>query len=177
MKRLASLILALALLVSVGIPAANAEAPTELVMWTLFSGEDGSTMSQIVDAFNASQSDVHLTHIVIDYANLMTKLALAVGDDSACPHLFVSYASDIAYFVGLNRIQPMEETLAAYPEFDFSLDRYNAACSILNMYEGKRYAALWFGRNVLPEVKGAAEQMALEDRSAMEITDEAFAAG
>lgn len=140
MKRLASLILALALLVSVGIPAANAEAPTELVMWTLFSGEDGSTMSQIVDAFNAAQSDVHLTHIVIDYANLMTKLALAVGDDSACPHLFVSYASDIAYFVGLNRIQPMEETLAAYPEFDFSLDRYNAACSILNMYEGKRYA-------------------------------------
>ncbi|MDD3214776.1 MAG: extracellular solute-binding protein [Eubacteriales bacterium] len=109
-------------------------------MWTLFSGDDGSTMNNIVEGFNQSQSEYHLTHIIIDYQNLLTKLALASGDDAASPHLFVSYASDIAYFVELNRIQPIEETLASYPEFDFSLDRYNPACKILNVYNGTRYA-------------------------------------
>ena len=139
MKRVTSLLLTLALLLVV-MPAALAEAPTEITMWTLFSGEDGSTMNEIVEAFNASQNEVHLEHVIIDYNNLIAKLALAVGDDSACPHLFVSYASDIAFMADAGRIQPLEETLAAYPEFDFSLDRYNPACKVLNMYEGQRYA-------------------------------------
>ncbi|MFN0063989.1 MAG: acyl-CoA dehydrogenase [Myxococcaceae bacterium] len=43
-------------------------------------------------------------------------------------------------------------------------------------YEGKRYAALWFGRNVLPLIRPNAEKMTLEDRSAVEIPDAAFAA-
>lgn len=138
MKRIASLFLAL-LLVLACIPA-MAEGPVEITMWTLFSGEDGSTMEKIVADFNASQSDVHLNHVIIDYTNLMAKLALAIGDDSSCPHLVVSYASDIAYLADAGRIQPLEETFATYPEFDFSLERYNPACAILNMYNDQRYA-------------------------------------
>ena len=138
MKRIASLFLTL-LLVLATVPA-MAEGPVEITMWTLFSGEDGSTMEQIVADFNASQSDVHLSHVIIDYTNLMAKLALAIGDDSSCPQLIVSYASDIAYLADAGRIQPLEETFAAYPEFDFSLERYNPACAVLNMYNDKRYA-------------------------------------
>ena len=70
----------------------------------------------------------------------MAKLALAAGDDSACPHLIVSYATDLAFLADSGRIIPMEETFAQYPEFDFSLERYNPACKELNMYNGKRYA-------------------------------------
>lgn len=138
MKRIASLFLTL-LLVLAAIPA-MAEGPVEITMWTLFSGEDGSTMEQIVADFNASQSDVHLNHVIIDYTNLMAKLALAIGDDSSCPQLVVSYASDIAYLADAGRILPLEETFAAYPAFDFSLERYNPACAVLNMYNGQRYA-------------------------------------
>ena len=42
-------------------------------------------------------------------------------------------------------------------------------------YEGKRYGALWYARNVLPNVKGSLEKMMLEDTSAMDIPDRAFA--
>ncbi len=138
MKRIISILLFIAMM-TVVMPS-FADAPTEIILWTLFSGEDGSTMNEIVDNFNASQSDVHLTHIIIDYSNLMAKLALAAGDDSACPHLIVSYATDLAFLADGGRIIPMEETFAQYPEFDFSLERYNPACKELNMYNGKRYA-------------------------------------
>lgn len=137
MKRIASLFLALMMLLAC-IPA-MAEGPVEITMWTLFSGEDGSTMNEIVDKFNASQNEVKLTHIINDYNNLTTKLALAIGDDAACPHLFVAYGTDMAFFAEMGRIQPLEETFAAYPEFDFSLERYNPGCEALNMYNGKRY--------------------------------------
>ena len=42
-------------------------------------------------------------------------------------------------------------------------------------YEGKKQAALWFARNVLPNVKVSAEKMLTEDASPMDISDQAFA--
>src|SRR5262249_37452710 len=42
-------------------------------------------------------------------------------------------------------------------------------------YEGKRYAAQWFVRNILPSVKAQGERMSVEDSSPMEISDAAFA--
>ena len=43
-----------------------------------------------------------------------------------------------------------------------------------DFYEGKRYSALWFARNVLPQAKHHAEIALLEDESPMKISDEAF---
>ena len=40
---------------------------------------------------------------------------------------------------------------------------------------GKRHSAQWYARNVLPQVKNGLEIMVLEDDSALEIPDEAFA--
>jgi hypothetical protein len=42
-------------------------------------------------------------------------------------------------------------------------------------YEGKKFSALWYGRNVLPQVESMAKLAALEDSSPMEIPDSAFA--
>ncbi|HYX93048.1 MAG TPA: acyl-CoA dehydrogenase [Myxococcaceae bacterium] len=44
-----------------------------------------------------------------------------------------------------------------------------------NFYEGKRASARWFARNVLPAVEHHAQVLGLEDLSAMEIPDAAFA--
>jgi len=43
-----------------------------------------------------------------------------------------------------------------------------------SFYEGKRWSALWFARNVLPGVVHGAELMAREDASAVEIPEPAF---
>jgi hypothetical protein len=58
-----------------------------------------------------------------------------------------------------------EEKLAKLPEGD--ADRA--------FYEGKRFSALWYGRNVLPEVEMSAKVAVLEDSSPIDITDAAFA--
>lgn len=42
-------------------------------------------------------------------------------------------------------------------------------------YEGKRYSAQWYSRNVLPQVEAAARLVMHEDASPMEIPDAAFA--
>lgn len=42
-------------------------------------------------------------------------------------------------------------------------------------YEGKKASALWYARNVLPQVKAGAETAALEDASPMDLADAAFA--
>ena len=42
-------------------------------------------------------------------------------------------------------------------------------------YDGKRYSAQWYGRNVLPQVENAAKMAMLEDASPMQIPDAAFA--
>jgi hypothetical protein len=42
-------------------------------------------------------------------------------------------------------------------------------------YEGKKYSALWYGRNVLPQVEASAKMATFEDDSAMMIPEAAFA--
>jgi alkylation response protein AidB-like acyl-CoA dehydrogenase len=43
-----------------------------------------------------------------------------------------------------------------------------------SFYEGKKYSALWYARNVLPQVENAAKIAQLEDQSPQQIPDAAF---
>jgi multiple sugar transport system substrate-binding protein len=138
MKKFFALILALALLASFA-GAAMAEQPISVELWTLFTGDDGVTMTAIVDAFNASQDKVQLTHVAIDRENLYTKLALAINDEAALPELFVTYSYDVPYFVNLGYIQAMDDTLGSYEAFDFAIEKYHDACAELNYFDGQRY--------------------------------------
>lgn len=138
MKKIFAILLCLSMMGACILPA-SAQAPVEIEMWTLFTGDDGATMTGIVDAFNAAQSEMHLTHVAIDRENLYTKLALAMNDPAALPDIFVTYSYDVARFVELGYIQPMDETLSSLGDFDFAIDKYHDACAALNYYDGKRY--------------------------------------
>lgn len=138
MKKLLTMFLTIAMLAALAVPA-MAEEPVSIEMWTLFTGDDGTTMQAIVDAYNASQDRVTLTHVAVDRENLYTKLALAMSDEAALPEVFVTYSYDVPNFVGLGYIQPVEDLLAAYPDFDFAIDKYHDACATLNYYDGTRY--------------------------------------
>ena len=80
-----------------------------------------------------------LTHVAVDRETLYTRLALAMTDEASLPEVFVTYSYDVPYFVQLDYIQPMEDTLAAYPDFDFAIEKYHDACATLNYYDGVRY--------------------------------------
>ncbi|MEZ4314758.1 MAG: acyl-CoA dehydrogenase [Polyangiaceae bacterium] len=60
------------------------------------------------------------------------------------------------------------EKLASVPEGD-------ASARERSFYEGKKQAALFYARNVLPNVKKSAEVLSLEDTSALDIPTDGFA--
>ena len=60
MKKFLSLVLVLAMVLSVG-AIAHAE-PIQINYWSVFTGADGATMQAMVDAFNASQDEVFVNH-------------------------------------------------------------------------------------------------------------------
>lgn len=138
MKKIFAMMLAITMLLCC-VGGAMAEK-TSIEMWTLFTGDDGTAMQGIVDTFNQSQDAVALTHVAIDRETLYTKLALALESSDAIPDLFVTYTYDIPYFVSRNMIQPMDDALAQYADFDFALDKYHPAAAAANQFNGSRYA-------------------------------------
>jgi alkylation response protein AidB-like acyl-CoA dehydrogenase len=58
---------------------------------------------------------------------------------------------------------------------DKALAKLPATHEDRHFYQGKIQAALWYGRNVLPDVEHGAKKLLLEDGSPMEIQDGAFA--
>jgi hypothetical protein len=57
-----------------------------------------------------------------------------------------------------------------------AMEKLSATDPDRSFYEGKKWSALWYARNVLPNVEQAARLMAQEDSSPMQIPDAAFAA-
>ena len=57
-----------------------------------------------------------------------------------------------------------------------SMEGLSATDPDRSFYEGKKWSALWYARNVLPNVEQAARLMVQEDASPMQIPDAAFAA-
>jgi hypothetical protein len=57
-----------------------------------------------------------------------------------------------------------------------SMEKLSSTDPDRSFYEGKKWSALWYARNVLPNVEQAARLMSQEDASPMQIPDAAFAA-
>lgn len=138
MKKIFALLLTLTLLAAAALPAC-AET-VEVDLWTLFTGADGTTMTAIVDAYNASQSEYKINHVAIDRETLYTKLALAMSTPEDLPEFFVTYSYDAPRFDKLGYIKAMDDTLALYEDFDFAIDKYHDACAELNYIGDKRYS-------------------------------------
>jgi multiple sugar transport system substrate-binding protein len=68
--------------------AAPARAGTEITFWGPFSGPDGKTLVNMVDAFNSSQSAVHVTLTINPNGNYDTSLTTAIAAHKT-PNLFV----------------------------------------------------------------------------------------
>ena len=74
MKKTLALVLSLVMLLA----AANAMAVTEIDYWSVFTGGDGAVMQGMVDAFNASQDEVHVNHTPMTADDLYQKIPLTV---------------------------------------------------------------------------------------------------
>ena len=136
MKKTLALILSM-LLVLTMVPAAFAEPAVELDFWTVFTGEDGVNMDQLVAEFNTANPGIKVNHMKMDASDLYTKAPLAVAAGEGVPDLAIVHAERIAQFVKDGTVLPFDQVLSGG---DFAAEQYLSAGWNLGEIEGTRYS-------------------------------------
>ncbi|MBQ6529148.1 MAG: extracellular solute-binding protein [Clostridia bacterium] len=99
MKKILSIVLCLVLTLSVVSGAFAADA-VEVALWTVFTGDDGVTIQNLVDQFNAeNEGKIHVTHSPIDAENLYTNMYLAVQTGTEVPDVIIGHVERVPKFV------------------------------------------------------------------------------
>lgn len=134
MKKTLALVLSLAMLLA----ASTAMAAVEIDYWSVFTGGDGATMQSMVDAFNASQDEVHVNHTPMTADDLYQKIPMTVQTGSGVPDVAVVHIERIPNFV-------TNEMLYAY-DMDLINDaagivaeNYNQAAWTASDIDGEHY--------------------------------------
>ena len=134
MKKTLALVLSLAMLLA----ASTAMAAVEIDYWSVFTGGDGATMQGMVDAFNASQDEVHVNHTPMTADDLYQKIPMTVQTGSGVPDVAVVHIERIQNFV-------TNEMLYAY-DMDLINDaagivaeNYNQAAWAASDIDGEHY--------------------------------------
>ena len=134
MKKTLALVLSLAMLLA----ASTAMAAVEIDYWSVFTGGDGATMQGMVDAFNASQDEVHVNHTPMTADDLYQKIPMTVQTGSGVPDVAVVHIERVPNFV-------TNEMLYAY-DMDLINDaagivaeNYNQAAWTASDIDGEHY--------------------------------------
>lgn len=130
------MVLSLVMLMSLASVAGAAEV-VELDFWTVFTGEDGVNMDQMIADFNAANPDIKVSHMKMDAADLYTKAPLSVQAKESVPDVAVVHAERIAQFVKDGLVMPIDDVLA---NGDYAADQYLSAGWELGEIDGKRYS-------------------------------------
>ena len=57
--------------------SAETSGPIELKFWSLFTGGDGEFFNAMIDEFNASQNEIHMTNDMVRFDDYYTRLTTA----------------------------------------------------------------------------------------------------
>lgn len=133
MKKTLALVLSLALLLT----AATAMAVTEIDYWSVFTGGDGAVMQGMVDAFNASQDEVHVNHTPMTADDLYQKIPLTVQTGTGIPDVAVVHIERIPDFVAKDMLYSYDMDLVA--EAGIKQENYNQAAWERTDIDGEHY--------------------------------------
>lgn len=135
MKRKWLLLVAAALLAVTALPA-QAKKPREVKFWTLFTGGDGEFFDAMIDAYNASQSEVVLKNDTVKYTDYYTKLTTALAAKTA-PDVVICHASQLVNYVPNNVFVPLDSYIK---KAGVNLSDYEGAPLAGCTFNGKIYA-------------------------------------
>lgn len=133
MKKALAILLALLLALS----ATSALAATEIEYWSVFTGADGATMQAMVDEFNASQDEVHVTHSPIAEADFYQKLPLTIQTGTGVPDVAIVHIERIPNFVEQEMLYSYDMDLLA--ENGIVPENYNASAWARSDIDGEHY--------------------------------------
>lgn len=136
MKRIVSLFLMLALVMSLSV--AVAEEKTVIHFWHCHSGAVAEAHQYLVDQFNASQDkiEVVLEFQANNYYDLNSKVKTAMTTGTA-PEVSLGEAMTMANLANSGAIQPLDSYIANDPEFN--IDDYAAGVLTNTYVNGKLY--------------------------------------
>lgn len=134
MKKTLALVLSLVMLLA----ASSAMAATEIDYWSVFTGGDGAVMQGMVDAFNASQDEVHVNHTPMTADDLYQKIPMTVQTGSGIPDVCVVHIERIPNFVTQELLYSydldlIKEAAGIVPE------NYNQAAWTASDIDGEHY--------------------------------------
>lgn len=137
-----ALVIALAALVAAGSvfgqgtkeEAKTSDGPVELTFWSLFTGGDGEFFDAMIDEFNKSQNEVHMTNSMVKFDDYYTKLTAALAAKTA-PDVVVCHQQNLLNYVPSGAFLPLDEYVD-----QATLDDFQEAPLKDCYYEGKLYA-------------------------------------
>ena len=133
MKKTLALVLSLVMLLT----AATAMAVTEIDYWSVFTGGDGAVMQGMVDAFNASQDEVHVNHTPMTADDLYQKIPLTVQTGTGVPDVAVVHIERIPNFVNMEMLYSYDMDLIA--QAGVKAENYNQAAWERTDIDGEHY--------------------------------------
>lgn len=171
MKKFLSLVLSLAMLVSVAgalaeevvvneagaveNPEAIVAGENELIFWSLFSGGEGNFMESIVAAYNATNPAMTVRNVMLDWGEYYTKLMTAVSVGKG-PDIGISHIAKLPELYDQGVVVAMDE-FAEAAGMDWS--QFNQTTLAAATIDGSIYAApidthaevFFYNRDILEE--------------------------
>lgn len=136
MKKSLAIALSMMLMVLCLAPVAQA-APVEIDYWSVFTGADGATMQGMVDAFNASQDEVHVNHTPMTADDLYQKIPMTVQTGTGVPDVTIVHIERIPNFVEQEMLYSYDLDMLA--ENGVKQENYNAAAWARSDIDGEHY--------------------------------------
>jgi multiple sugar transport system substrate-binding protein len=137
MKFLGFLLLGLILAVSPVLAGGGQDAGGgALELWTMFTGADGTTFTEMVETYNARNPTLRVNHMPITAEELYLRLQLSVSSGQGIPDMAVNHVERIALFQEQGRIL----NLAPYlPNSPVRRENYNQRAWGMTQIGGGQY--------------------------------------
>lgn len=84
-----------------------------IVFWSPLTGDDGAVMSEIVEAYNATDPEFKVEHVIT--AEMYTKLSTVVNTGSGVPDLTLIHAYAVPGFVDQGILEPVTSLMENQP--------------------------------------------------------------
>ena len=151
-KRVVSMLAICAMMLSVAVAGAQAE-PVKLTMWTLFTGGEGSIMTDLISKFNAEHPDIVIEEQLIEWAQYYNKL-LAGLISGESPDIGIMHLAVLPDYASRDALNPIGDLLEA----GFA-DKFLPNIIAQAQYDGKLYAipidthpmVLYYNKKVLKD--------------------------
>ncbi|MDR0474879.1 MAG: extracellular solute-binding protein, partial [Treponema sp.] len=111
-------------------------AQPSLDLWSMFTGADGVTFTQMVEAYNATNPTIKVNHQPIEANDLYLRLQLVVASGSGIPDIAVNHVERIPLFQEEGRGVNLAPYIANSP---IKQERYNPKAWAMTEFAGGHY--------------------------------------